>query len=515
MEAQANTDAPVIENRGDEKLVGGQGFSVTDLLTVLISLAVLGSFFFLPWLDRPTVTPNFPGVLTLVGEPVNSLLAYSNRVEVSTGNVFLSDTFQTWFSVSTNSYTGWGLLSDSYYTESVTITPLFLLLGGIGGLILGLIGLTQPKWRVLARILMLIAGAVGALYYIFFFGKYTPSLVQDSLNIGFWIGLFGIVFLFIQIVLPRPIPARVRTEKVVTMSVEGVVNLRGAKNMSGESLYTKAFRRLRRDYLTLTMIFVLALMVIFSLSAPLMEQALNVSYRDTRPPDFLPMDSGKYLLGTDDLGRDHLTRLAYGGQISLAIAFSAAVLSLVIGVSMGILTGYYGGILDDIIMWFITTLNSIPQLFLLIIIAAVLDPGPEGLILVLGFLGWTGTTRLVRGETLGLREREYVISARALGASDVRIMFSHILPNLISIVVVTLAIDIGALLLTEAGLSFLGLGVQPPTPTWGNMLSNSQTFFTKGGHLVIFPGLLISITVLSLYVIGDGVRDAFDPRTND
>ncbi|MEL6272224.1 MAG: ABC transporter permease, partial [Chloroflexota bacterium] len=152
-------------------------------------------------------------------------------------------------------------------------------------------------------------------------------------------------------------------------------------------------------------------------------------------------------------------------------------------------------------------------IFLLIIVAALFRPGALTFALVLGFLGWTGTTRLVRGETLGLREREFVIGARSMGASDWYIMNRHIVPNLISIVVITLALDIGSLMLTEAALSFLGLGVQPPVPTWGNMLSNSREFFRVDGgwHLAIFPGLLITISVLCLYVIGDGVRDAFDP----
>jgi peptide/nickel transport system permease protein len=168
---------------------------------------------------------------------------------------------------------------------------------------------------------------------------------------------------------------------------------------------------------------------------------------------------------------------------------------------------------DDIIMWAISTINSIPQLFLLVIIAGVLRPGPTTLILVLGLLGWTGTTRLVRGETFSLKEREFVVSARAMGASDFRIMSTHIAPNLISILVVTLAIDIGSLMLAEAALSFLGLGVQPPTPTWGNMLTGAQEFIkrTNSLPLAILPGLLITITVLCLYVIGDGIRDAFDP----
>jgi peptide/nickel transport system permease protein len=218
-----------------------------------------------------------------------------------------------------------------------------------------------------------------------------------------------------------------------------------------------------------------------------------------------------HILGTDDLGRDHLARLMYGGQVSLGIGFLAASISLAIGVALGIITGFYGGIIDDIVTWLITTLNSLPFLLLLLIIVAVFNPGPLTLILTLGFLGWTGTTRLVRGETFSIRAREYIVSARAIGAPVSRIMLVHILPNLLSIVLITLALDIGGLILTESALSFLGFGIKPPTPSWGNMLTNAQTFFTKGVHLVIFPGLMISITVLCLYIIGDGLRDAFDP----
>lgn len=284
----------------------------------------------------------------------------------------------------------------------------------------------------------------------------------------------------------------------------------------GESLTQVALRRLRGDTLTLLALAVLIVLTVLSFAAPVISDVLDVSYTRTNIDEaFLPVGSAGHILGTDDLGRDHLARLLYAGQISLGIAFAAAILSLTIGVALGIVTGYYGGIIDDIIIWLITTLNSIPSLFLLLIIAAVLSPGPVTLVLVLGFLGWTGITRLVRGETLSIRSREYVISARAIGASPLKIMFGHILPNLFSIVVITLAIDIGKLILVEATLSYLGLGVKPPTPTWGNMLTNAQTFFTKGVHLVVLPGLLIFVTVLCLYVIGDGIRDAFDPKAQD
>ncbi|MBN8638220.1 MAG: ABC transporter permease [Anaerolineae bacterium] len=284
----------------------------------------------------------------------------------------------------------------------------------------------------------------------------------------------------------------------------------------GISLTQLAMRRLRRDRLTLTALAIVALMAIMSFSAPLISRVLDVSYTQTDASrTFLPLAAGNHILGTDDLGRDHFARLLYGGQVSLAVGFLAAIVSISIGVTLGIITGFYGGPIDDFINWIISTLNSIPSLFLLLIVAAVLQPSPTTLILVLGLLGWTGTTRLVRGETLSLREREYIVSARAIGASPLRIMFIHILPNLFSIIVISLAIDIGALILSEAALSFLGLGIKPPTPSWGNMLTGAQTFFTRGVHLVIFPGLMIFVTVLCLYVIGDGIRDAFDPTSKD
>ncbi len=284
----------------------------------------------------------------------------------------------------------------------------------------------------------------------------------------------------------------------------------------GTSLTKVALRRLRRDKLTLMALGVVALLAILSILAPVISNALGVSYTRTDPSQtFLQPFSPGHFLGTDDLGRDHLARLLYAGQVSLSVGFIAACLSLSIGVSLGIITGYYGGIIDDIVTWVISTLNSVPSLFLLLIVAAVLKPSPGTLIIVLGFLGWTTFTRLVRGETFSIREREYILSARAAGASPFRIMFIHILPNLFSIIVISLAIDIGNLILTEAALSFLGLGIKAPTPSWGNMLTNASTFFTKGPFLVVAPGLLIFITVLCLYIIGDGVRDAFDPTSRD
>jgi peptide/nickel transport system permease protein len=294
------------------------------------------------------------------------------------------------------------------------------------------------------------------------------------------------------------------------------LNITREEQKTGTSLTRLAVRRLRRDKLTLVAMAVVMILMLAALFAPLITSFLGVSHTLTNTSEtFLPPLSPGHILGTDELGRDHFARLLYAGQVSLSVGIIAALLSLSIGVTLGVITGYYSGVVDDFVNWIIATLNSIPSLFLLLIVAAVLRPSPITLVVVLGFLGWTTTTRLVRGETLSLRERDYILSARAAGASPLRIMFVHILPNLVSLIIITLAIDIGSLILVEAALSFLGLGINPPTPSWGNMLTGAQTYFTRGVWLVIAPGLMIFITVLCLYIIGDGLRDAFDPTAKD
>jgi peptide/nickel transport system permease protein len=297
------------------------------------------------------------------------------------------------------------------------------------------------------------------------------------------------------------------------------LGLTDEEKMVGESLMTLAMHRLRRDYLTLIAGTVLIVLILLALAAPLISDMLNVSYRKVNLGiTFEKIGAPGHILGTDDLGRDHLARLLYGGRVSLGIAVSGATLSLLIGATLGVIAGFYQGgpfgFVDDIMMWGIITLNSIPNFFLLLIISAMLSPTVFSLILILAFLSWTGTMRFVRGETLSQRGREYIIAAQAIGASPLRIMYLHIMPNIFSVIIINLATDIGGLILVESALSYLNLGVRPPTPSWGNMLTNAQTFFTKGVHLVIFPGMLIVITVLCLFLIGDGLRDAFDPQAS-
>ncbi len=280
------------------------------------------------------------------------------------------------------------------------------------------------------------------------------------------------------------------------------------------SFWRDALAFIRRDRLTIFAVSVLlALTLICSLSPVFIERVFNLEVNDTSIPDRfkLPGEDG-FVLGTDQLGRDQFLRLIYGGRVSLTIAYLASALTVFIGITLGLLAGYYGRQIDDLISWGINTLSAIPPLFLLLIAAAVWKPSTEVLIIVLAALGWVGTSRLVRGEVLSLKERDYVLAARALGASDFRILIYHILPNVFSIVMVTMTIIAGNLILIESGLSYLGMGIQPPTPTWGNMLTDSRSYLVTGVHLIFMPGILIMITVLCFYLVGDGLRDALDPR---
>ncbi|MFN8632444.1 MAG: ABC transporter permease [Chloroflexota bacterium] len=217
-------------------------------------------------------------------------------------------------------------------------------------------------------------------------------------------------------------------------------------------------------------------------------------------------------LGADELGRSQIVRLLYAARISLAVGAGAATLNLTVGVVLGLAAGYYRGRVDDTLQWLASTLRSVPSLFLLLLVAVLFQPGPTVLVLVLGLVSWQGTALFVRGQTLSLREREYIGAARALGASDWRLMTRHLLPNLLPLVVTLAAIDVGAMILAESSLSFLGLGIMPPTASWGNMLTNAAGAMSRAPWLVWGPGGLIFVTVLSLYLLGDAVRDAIDPR---
>jgi peptide/nickel transport system permease protein len=221
---------------------------------------------------------------------------------------------------------------------------------------------------------------------------------------------------------------------------------------------------------------------------------------------------GCHWMGTDDAGRDVLTRGIHGGRISLRIGIWVAGVSMTIGVLMGLVSGYYATTwIDDIINAIILTLGSIPLLFLLIILSRIFSPGPEGLAILIGIFGWMGLSRLVRGQIFSVREREYIIASRAIGSSPWRVMLKHILPNVSSIIIVSAIFNIAGAIIAEAGLSYLGVGIGPPHASWGNMMQGSLGNFTDAPWLVLAPGFFIFITTLSIYLLGDGLRDALDP----
>jgi peptide/nickel transport system permease protein len=282
------------------------------------------------------------------------------------------------------------------------------------------------------------------------------------------------------------------------------------------TLWSDAAAYILRDKLTLTALIVLLVMTAACfLAPPYIEGTLGIDPNRTRVPDrFLAPGEKGYILGTDQLGRDQLIRLLYGGRVSLAIAFSASIISLMIGVALGLLAGYYGGRIDDAIIWLINTLNAIPIIFLLLVASSLWTPSPQLLVIILAALGWIPSARLVRGEALSLRERDYMLAAQALGASPARLLFSHFVPNVLPTAIVYLSINAGTLILLESALSYLGVGVQPPAPSWGNMLTEARSFFARGTHLFVPPGLCIAVTVLCFYLVGDGLRDALDPRTS-
>ncbi len=222
--------------------------------------------------------------------------------------------------------------------------------------------------------------------------------------------------------------------------------------------------------------------------------------------------SGEHLLGTDKYGRDVYTRILYGARISLSIGFVAVVISITLGTLVGAVSGYFGGVVDTVLMRLVDTLISFPRLVLLITVIALFEPSILVVVIVLGLTLWPSTARIVRGEVLSLREREFIEAARALGLGSPRIILRHIIPNVMGPVIVAATLGLGNIILIEAGLSFLGLSVQPPTPSWGAIINDGREFLLQAWWVSTFPGLAIVFTVVAFNLIGDGLRDALDPR---
>ena len=271
------------------------------------------------------------------------------------------------------------------------------------------------------------------------------------------------------------------------------------------------WRRLRRNRMAqigggiVLLMFVLAGAASFTGIDP---AAIDVGQRLLPPTPAHP-------LGTDDLGRSVLVRMLYGARISLLVGFVAVGIATLIGILFGALAGYYGGWVDALIMRFVDIMLCFPAFFLILAVIAFLEPSIWNIMIVIGLTGWMGVARLVRAEFLSLRQRDFVLAAQALGASDLRLIFRHILPNALSPVLVSATLGVAGAILTESALSFLGIGVQPPTPSWGNMLIIGKQTLGSAWWLSVFPGLAILLTVLGYNLLGEGIRDALDPRIDE
>ena len=292
----------------------------------------------------------------------------------------------------------------------------------------------------------------------------------------------------------------------------GVNKLETAEGMQaeGENQFTLVWRRLKKDHLALVGALWLILVIVISLLAPLIapQDPIATSLKDRLQPIGTP----GHILGTDDLGRDLLSRVLWGGRISLLVGFSAVLGAMTLGTLIGLLTGYFGGWLDSVAMRLIDILMAFPAILLAIAIVAALGPGLQNAMLAVAIVGIPYYARIVRGAALSLREQDYVTACKALGAQSGQLILSHILPNTLPPLIIAATLDIGWMIIFAAGLSFLGIGAQPPTPEWGIMLSEGHKFIRQAPHASIVPGLAIFLVVLALNLFGDGIRDALDPR---
>jgi peptide/nickel transport system permease protein len=289
-----------------------------------------------------------------------------------------------------------------------------------------------------------------------------------------------------------------------------------------QSYWSESLERLRGNRVGMSAGAVVLVMVAVALAAPVL-----ATYVIHHTPFSIDLDatfsppSRAHWLGTDEAGRDTLTRLVYGAQVTLTVAFLAVLVSLLVGGTVGLVAGFYGGWVDNVLMRFVDILLSIPSIYLLILLT-ILQPkigpihlstsDPRSLAVIIAVVGWGPLARLVRGEVLSVKNRDFMVAARSIGASDLRLLIRHLLPNVLAVMIVAASLGTGAIIITESILDFIGLGIQPPTASWGNMLTNSQTYFYHSIWLVMLPGAMIFITVLAMNLFGNALRDAFDPR---
>ena len=280
--------------------------------------------------------------------------------------------------------------------------------------------------------------------------------------------------------------------------------------MSGSSGARRDFaRRLLRNRLTAAGGLVIAFFFLVA-AFPGLFTSQNPDRIDVA--SILQPPSSAHPLGTDDLGRDVLSRVVYGARVSMKVGFVAVGIATSVGLAVGLVSGFYGRRVDAVLMRFVDIMLCFPTFFLILSVIAFLSPSIVNIMAVIGLTGWMGVARLVRAETLSLKERDFVAAARAQGAGDARIIFRHVLPNTLAPILVAATLGVAGAILTESALSFLGIGVQPPTPSWGNILTVGKNYIEFAWWLSLFPGLAILITVLGYNLLGEGIRDAADPR---
>lgn len=274
-----------------------------------------------------------------------------------------------------------------------------------------------------------------------------------------------------------------------------------------------AWRRFRRHRMAMFGAIALIFLFIYSFGGGIYFNEARANFTDTSQR--LSPPSWEHPFGTDTVGRDVLARTVQGGRVSLMIGLTAALLEIFLGVVIGAVSGFYGGTIDNVLMRFTEAMLIIPSLFLLIVMAQVVGGSAGFIVLIIGLTSWMYVARIVRAEFLSIKENEFILAARSIGTPTNQIIFKHILPNTIAPIIVAATLAVAAAILTEAYISFLGMGVQPPAATWGNMLDGSYNYIESAPWMWIFPGLLILLTVLSINFVGDGLRDALDPRSKN
>lgn len=275
------------------------------------------------------------------------------------------------------------------------------------------------------------------------------------------------------------------------------------------NLWRDAFKRLRRNRAAI----ISAIFLLVLIGAAVFAEW--VAPYDPEVPDFtrireLPTEA--HVLGTDEVGRDILSRIIYGARISLAVGFIVQTVSTAVGLALGLVAGYYGGLVDGIIMRAVDIMYAFPNFLFAVFMVSLLTPNTTSVIITLTLAGWPFSARLVRGQVLSVKKQDYILAARALGVRDWQIILRHVLPNSLTPIIVQYTLGIATVIMAEAGLSFLGIGIRPPTPTWGGMITKGREFFRSAPHLAIFPSIVLGITMLAFNFLGDGLRDALDPR---